>query len=449
MMKIGYVGLGALGGQLARRFIGSAELWVWDISEHARTSFAHEQNVHVASSAADLAQQCEIIFVCLPRSSNVRDMVFGENGLSAGLSPGTMIIDQTSGAPEETRQIAKELLKCDVTLIDAAVSASPHIVASGGATLMVAGSDEAFERALPALRIITETIYRCGTRVGDGQAMKIVNNAMNAACRLGTLEVAVLGRKAGVSLADMAPFLNRGQARNQTTDKMLPALVEGKTSTNFALALMLKDVSQAVSLGMTLGVPMHVTNLVRGLLQIGVNTLDSSARLEDMVSVIETLAGTKLAAPVEPSRTDAAVEKASQAPHLTEADQYRVEELLERTIAALCLHTTYECAMAGIRYGLSMQAISNVVNKSSGWSEHSRSLLPALANGNVPDGLDIAHTVRDLNQACSLAIRVGTPLLIANSVRSVWEQALNQVDAARVSSDPTGFYRAMSGVRKE
>ncbi|MFP3549699.1 NAD-binding protein [Paraburkholderia sp. SIMBA_049] len=444
-MKVGYIGLGALGGQLARRFIGAAELWVWDLSVEARSAFASEPNVHVASTAAELARNCETVFICLPRSSDVRDMVFGESGLAAGLSSGAIIVDQTSGVPEETRQIANELAKCGVSLIDAAVSASPHIVPLGGATLMVAGPDETVDRAKPALLTITETIYRCGVRVGDGQAMKIVNNAMNAACRLGTLEVAALGRKAGIPLAELADFLNRGAARNQTTDKMLPALAEGKTSTNFALALMLKDVNQALALGMTLEAPMHVTSIVRGLLQIGLNTLDSKAKLEDMVKVIESLAGTQFVPSTEP----ASGSKPDSAPQLSGVDRQRVEELLERTIASLCLHITYECAMVGLRYGLSINAISDVVNKSSGWSQRSRALLPALAEGKAAEDSDLGNALRDLNQACSLAIRLGAPLLIANSVRNVWEHALNLTNPSEKSTSLTDFYRAMSGVKKQ
>jgi 3-hydroxyisobutyrate dehydrogenase len=442
-MKVGYVGLGALGSQLARRFIGSAELWVWDLNAEARAAFASEWGVHVANSAADVARNCEAIFVCLPRSSDVRNMVFGDDGLAAGLTHGSLIIDQTSGVPEETRQIANELAKGGVALIDAAVSASPHIVPLGGATLMVGASDQMFDRAAPILRVITETIYRCGTRVGDGQAMKIVNNAMNATTRLGTLEVAVLGRKAGMSLADMAAFLNEGSARNQTTDKMLPALVEGKTSTNFALALMLKDVNQAISLGMAVGAPMPVTSIVRALLQIGANTLDEKARLEDMVGVIEKLAGTRLAASEQESARTEAGSRHSPSTQMRGSEHQRAQKLLEHAVAALCLHITYECAMVGLKYGLTMQDISDVVNKSSGWSASSWTLLPLLADGKATTVIDVPQSLQDLNQICSLAIRLGAPLLIVNSVRNIWEQALNAASDQR-SVDLVEFYQTAS-----
>ena len=295
-MKIGYIGLGALGSELARRFVAAHQLCVWDLNAAAAGQF-EKIGVRVAPSAAQLARECEVILLCLPRSSDVRQLIFAPGGLAEGLSPGKLVIDQTSGIPRETKDMAQQLASRGVAMIDAAVSASPHVVAQGTATLMTSGPDAAYERALPILRVITQTIYRCGTRVGDGQAMKMVNNAMNAGCRLGTLEVVALGRKAGLSLECMTDVLNKGGGRNQTTEKMLPAIAQGKSSTNFALSLMLKDVNQAVTLGMETGVPLPITNVVRGLLQMGANTLGPDARLEDMIGLIESMNATRLAQP--------------------------------------------------------------------------------------------------------------------------------------------------------
>jgi 3-hydroxyisobutyrate dehydrogenase len=295
-MKVGYIGLGALGSELARRFVAEHELRVWDLNVAATSQF-EKIGVRVAPSAAQLARECDVILLCLPRSSDVRQLIFAPGGLAEGLSAGKLVIDQTSGIPRETKDMAQQLALRGVAMIDAAVSASPHVVAQGTATIMTAGPDDVYERALPVLRAITETIYRCGTRVGDGQAMKMVNNAMNAGCRLGTLEVVALGRKAGLSLECMTDVLNKGGGRNQTTEKMLPAIAQGKSSTNFALSLMLKDVNQAVTLGMETGVPLLVTGVVRGLLQMGANTLGPDARLEDMIGLIESMNAARFAQP--------------------------------------------------------------------------------------------------------------------------------------------------------
>jgi 3-hydroxyisobutyrate dehydrogenase len=293
-MMIGYIGLGALGGVLARRFLLSHKLVVWD-SNPAAVSALEQLGATSAPTAADLGRQCDVVLLCLPRSSDVREVLFGTAGLAEGLSAGKLVIDQTSGIPSETHEIAEHLSVLGVEMIDAAVSASPQIVEKGGATLMASGPDEVFDRAIPILKVITETVFRCGSRVGDGQAMKMTNNAMNAGCRLGTLEVVAMGRKMGLPLESLSDVLNKGSARNLTTARMLPAILAGVPSTNFALSLMLKDLNQAVSLGMDCGVPMPISSIVRGLLQIGVNTLGKDARLEDIIGLIESMAGTKFA----------------------------------------------------------------------------------------------------------------------------------------------------------
>ncbi|MCM3372952.1 NAD-binding protein, partial [Bacillus velezensis] len=137
-------------------------------------------------------------------------------------------------------------------------------------------------------------VFRCGERVGDGQAIKLVNNVMNAACRLATLEIVAMGRKSGLPLATLTDLLNKSTARNRITETMLPAIVEGRAATNFALPLMVKDVRQAIELGMNAGAPMPVSSIALGLLQTGVNTLGQDARLEDVVKLIESMAGTRL-----------------------------------------------------------------------------------------------------------------------------------------------------------
>ncbi|MEJ8850744.1 NAD(P)-dependent oxidoreductase [Variovorax rhizosphaerae] len=293
-MKIGFIGLGAMGSALAHQLQQAHPLVVWDSNAAALKSFA-KADVTAAKSATDLARQCEVIFLCLPRTCDVQQALYGTDGLAEGLSAGKLVIDQTSGMPGETRALESALSVRGVALIDAPVSGTPEVVAQGKATVMASGSDEAFQRALPLLRAISPTVIRCGTRVGDAQAMKLVNNAMNAGSRLSTLEVVAMGTKMGLTLESMTDILNKGSGRNHTSERMLTALVQGKASTDVALPLMLKDLNQVAALGVECNVPMQISNVVRGLLQIGVNTLGDTARLEDVVGLIGSMAATRLA----------------------------------------------------------------------------------------------------------------------------------------------------------
>jgi 3-hydroxyisobutyrate dehydrogenase len=289
-MRIGYISLGNMGGALARRILASHRLTVWDIHAPAARAFGVLGAV-VASSAAELARAYDVILTCLPRSSDVKQLILGEHGLGEGLAPGTLLIDQTSGDPAETRALAALLAERRVALIDAPVSGGVMDAVAGTIAVMVSGPDEHCRRAEPVLKAIGPNVFRCGDQVGDGQAMKLVNNLLSAGCR-----IAALGRKLGQPLRALVDAINLGPARNRTTQVTLQELADGRpTPTYFTLALMLKDMNQATQLGMSCGVPTTLTNIVRGVLQIGVNTMGVTEPLETAVDLVEAMAGTRIA----------------------------------------------------------------------------------------------------------------------------------------------------------
>lgn len=293
-MKVGYVGLGAMGKPLAQRLLGSAyELCVWDLNAEACADL-EAQGASVATTALHMARTCDVVLLCLPKTDHVRQVLFGPGGLAEGLTPGKLVIDQTSGVPEQTRELARRLAEQGVDLIDAPVAGGLAAAQAGQVAIMMSGSPDACRKADPVLRTISANVFRCGERVGDGQAMKLVNNVMNAACRLATLEVVAMGRKMGLSLATLINVLDKSTARNRITVNMLPAINEGRSATNFALPLMVKDVQQAVALGMQIGAPMPIGSIALALLQTGVNTLGEQARLEDVVGLIESMNGVRL-----------------------------------------------------------------------------------------------------------------------------------------------------------
>ncbi|RQZ31713.1 NAD(P)-dependent oxidoreductase [Burkholderia sp. Bp9017] len=294
MKTIGYIGLGSMGSALALRLLDEYQLIVWDLNPAAASAFEALGAV-VASSAAELARRCDLILLCLPRTSDVDALIFGDGGLAGGLRAGTLIIDQTSGIPAQTRALAVRLVESGVALIDAPVSGGVVGANAGTISIMVSGPGVACETALPVLRAISPNVFRCGDQVGDGQAMKLVNNLLSAGCRLSTLEVIAMGRKMGVSLAALTDAVNRGSGRNRTTRTTLSELAAGKLMpSRFAMALMLKDMNQAIQLAMDNGVPTPLTNIVRGLLQIGVSTLGETAQLEQAIELVESMAGTRI-----------------------------------------------------------------------------------------------------------------------------------------------------------
>jgi len=301
-MRIGYIGLGAMGGALARHLIGKFPLSVFDLNQKAVESFV-ELGATATATPAELARSSDVILLCLPRSSDVQAVLFGPNGVAEGLSAGKIVVDQTSGVPSETRGFARKLEEMDVSLFDAPVSGAMATAIAGTISIIASGPDAAFRKALPVLQAISPNVFHCGERVGNGQTMKTVNNMMNVSCRLATLEVVAMGRKVGLSLEAMTDAINATTARNYTSQGMLPAIAEGRQSTKFWLALQVKDIHQAIGLAAEQKVPMPIGGAARSILQIGLNSLGKDAQLEQMIGVIESMADTRFVDAPKPAKS--------------------------------------------------------------------------------------------------------------------------------------------------
>lgn len=292
-MEIGYVGLGAMGGALARRLMLSHKLHVLDLRPDVVQGFTDKGAVPAQNGAA-LAAACDMVLTCLPRSENVREAIFGPGGLAEGLLPGKILVDQTSGDPDVTRTMAAELAERGVTLIDAPVSGGPAGADAGTIAIMVGGPLEAFEKVRPYLESISPNVMHCGA-TGNGHVVKIVNNTIAACNRLAMYEAVAVGKKYGLTLQTMSDVINKSSGRSGATERTLPAMLKGEQASNFAIGLMLKDVSLGAKLGINAGAPMLIANVVRGMLQAGTYELGESANLDDIVQQIEAWADVKIA----------------------------------------------------------------------------------------------------------------------------------------------------------
>tara|TARA_B100000676_G_scaffold312886_1_gene389566 strand:- start:916 stop:1767 length:852 start_codon:yes stop_codon:yes gene_type:complete len=280
-----------MGGALARRLMLSHKLRVLDLRPEVITEFT-DNGAIPAQDGASLARECDIILLCLPRSADVREAIFGPGGLAEGLDSGKIIIDQTSGNPDETRAMAAELAEKGITMIDAPVSGGPAGADAGTIAIMVGGSAEIFGKVKPYLESISPNVMHCGD-IGNGHVVKLVNNTMAACNRLAMLEAVAMGRKYGLSLEVMNDVINKSSGRSGASERGLPAMIEGVPSSNFAMALMLKDVTLATQLGINCGAPMLLHNIARGMLQNGLHLCGPEANTDDTAELVEAMADMK------------------------------------------------------------------------------------------------------------------------------------------------------------
>tara|TARA_Y100001934_G_scaffold283896_1_gene409289 strand:+ start:452 stop:1276 length:825 start_codon:yes stop_codon:yes gene_type:complete len=269
----------------------SHKLRVLDLRPEVITEFT-DNGAIPAQDGASLARECDIILLCLPRSADVREAIFGPGGLAEGLDSGKIIIDQTSGNPDETRAMAAELAEKGITMIDAPVSGGPAGADAGTIAIMVGGSAEIFGKVKPYLESISPNVMHCGD-IGNGHVVKLVNNTMAACNRLAMLEAVAMGRKYGLSLEVMNDVINKSSGRSGASERGLPAMIEGVPSSNFAMALMLKDVTLATQLGINCGAPMLLHNIARGMLQNGLHLCGPEANTDDTAELVEAMADMK------------------------------------------------------------------------------------------------------------------------------------------------------------
>jgi 3-hydroxyisobutyrate dehydrogenase len=275
-MNVGYVGLGSMGGAIVKRMLVNKQpLRVFDL-DPKRISEMAEAGATAAQSGAALAEMSDVVCLCLPTSENVRQAIFGENGLAKGLKPGTIVADMTTGDPLQTKAMAAELAKSGVTLIDAPVSGGPAGAHAGTLAIMVGASQEVFDKVKPIFEKVGPNVFRLG-ELGAGQTMKLVNNLLLAGCRALTFEAMALAVKNGLDPKLATDVLNKSSGRNGTTERSLADTIEGKFPASFALGLMTKDVRLANQLGRDTGVPMMIGRIVEELHNVAMNNHGAGA----------------------------------------------------------------------------------------------------------------------------------------------------------------------------
>jgi 3-hydroxyisobutyrate dehydrogenase len=244
MARIGFVGLGNMGGPMARNLIKAGhQVAGYDLVPAALKAFAAAGGTPAASAAA-AAAGAEFVITMLPAGRHVRDAWLGAGGMAVASAPGAILIDCSTIDVDTARAVAAEAGR---SMLDAPVSGGTMGAEAGTLTFMVGGPDAGFAAAQPILAAMGRTIVHCGA-AGAGQAAKVCNNMMLAANMIIASEALVLAEKLGLSHQALFDVVSKssGQSWAMTTYCPVPDLVPTSPANRdykpgFAGALMLKD----------------------------------------------------------------------------------------------------------------------------------------------------------------------------------------------------------------
>jgi 3-hydroxyisobutyrate dehydrogenase len=249
MTAIGFIGLGRMGQPMAARLAGAGhQLAVLDVSADATARFLAEHPARAVADARELAGASEVVVTMLPTSAIVADVLDGDDGVLAGLQPGALVIEMSSGVPATTQRLARAVEDAGSVMIDAPVSGGVARAITGELAIMVGGPANAVERARPILGAMGSSLLPTGA-VGSAHAMKALNNLVSAAGFLVSVEALLIGKRFGLDPDVMVDVLNASTGVNNTTQKKLkPFVLSRRFDSGFGLDLMVKDLSIALGL---------------------------------------------------------------------------------------------------------------------------------------------------------------------------------------------------------
>jgi 3-hydroxyisobutyrate dehydrogenase len=292
-MHVGFLGLGAIGTPMAVHLARRGPLTVWNRTRARAEDFVARHGGTLAANPRDAAA-ADVVITCLGTSADVASLVDGPDGLLAGLRPGTLFLDCTSGDPAAARRLAERLAAQGVAFADAPVSGGTNGAEAGTLTVMVGADAATFARARPVLQAFGSRIEHVGP-VGSGDALKAVNNGLLAINILAAGEALATLVKAGVAARTALEVLNASSGRSFVSEVLVPERVlTGAWPRTFRLALLDKDVGIATALLAQTGVSGPVLELAHALLAAARAELGETADYLDPIRLIEQQAGVEI-----------------------------------------------------------------------------------------------------------------------------------------------------------
>lgn len=279
MEHIGFIGLGIMGKPMALNLLKAGYPVSVLESSHAVDALI-EAGGTACPSSKELAQKVDVVITMLPDSPEVEEVVSGADGVLEGIQSGALFIDMSTISPSVAAKIHDLMQEKGVEALDAPVSGGQVGAENATLSIMVGGSERAFDRALPVFQALGKNIVRMG-EPGTGQTTKACNQMIVGMTIQAVGEAFTLARKAGVDLAKMREALLGGFAQSRILDLHGQRLIDRNFKPGFKIKLHNKDMGIALRAGEAYKVPLKGTSLVaeqmETALEQGHGDLDHSA----------------------------------------------------------------------------------------------------------------------------------------------------------------------------
>jgi 2-hydroxy-3-oxopropionate reductase len=265
-MRIGFIGLGIMGKPMAKNLLKAGHtLVVYDIVD-APVKELVAAGATAGSSPKDVAARNDLIITMLPNSPHVKKAVLGEGSVIEGAKPGSVLVDMSSIAPLASREVAAELAKKGIEMLDAPVSGGEPKAIDGTLAIMVGGKEAIFEKVKEVLLKMGASAVLCGD-IGAGNVTKLANQIIVALNIAAMSEAFVLATKAGVDPERVFNAIKGGLAGSTVLNAKAPMVLEGNYKPGFRIELHIKDLQNALDTAHEIGTPIPLTSQIMEIMQ--------------------------------------------------------------------------------------------------------------------------------------------------------------------------------------
>jgi 3-hydroxyisobutyrate dehydrogenase len=290
-MKIGFIGLGNVGGKLAGSLLRNKfDLTVRDLDENLTNEFKN-LGARVASSAKELAEQVDLIITCLPSPKICADVMEGENGVLEGITQNKIWLEMSTTDEAEIKRIGKKVIEKNGIPLDGPVSGGCHRAATGNIAIFVGGNREAFERILSALTVMGRKVLHTG-ELGSATVLKVITNYLASVHLVALGEAWTVAKKSNLDLAKAYKGIAVSSGNSFVHETESQVILNGSYNINFTMDLVLKDTGLFDDLAKKLNAGLEISPKIVDIFKDGQKKYGSRAwssmivkRMEDINNI--------------------------------------------------------------------------------------------------------------------------------------------------------------------
>ena len=292
-MKIGFIGLGIMGAPMAGHLLAGGHTVISAVHNTQPSKDLVDAGLEVVDNFSKVAEETEIIIIMVPDTPQVEEVIFSETGVAAGLSAGKLVIDMSSISPIDTKIFAQKINEKGCGYLDAPVSGGEVGAKAASLTIMVGGSEEDFNLAIPIFELMGSNITLVGQN-GVGQTTKVANQIVVALTIEAVGEALVFASKAGADPSKVRQALMGGLAQSRILEVHGERMIKRTFDPGFRIELHQKDLNLALQGAKSLGVSLPNTSSTQELFNACTAHGDSGLDHSGLVKALERMANHKV-----------------------------------------------------------------------------------------------------------------------------------------------------------